>query len=301
MLSTRARLEAKQVTATRFLRVFTSFSRLARTVASEPASPSTKTLVLSHTMASAPSSPMRFSVASSVSSPSSGSGSIFQSPVWNTVPNLVRIASAFGSRIECVMVIISSSNGPTVKLAAERDLGDRHRVEQARLAQLALQHRGGERRGIDRRLEPRPQVGDGAEMVLVGMGDDDADQVLAALLDEGGIGHHDLDARHRVVAEGDAEIDHQPLAGMAVEIEVHADLAGTAQGEEQELVVRGNCHERLRRHISSRPSDIRSGSMASNSAISSLNTLARPPVATTFIGSPYSARMRLIRLSISPT
>ena len=51
-----------------------------------------------------------------MTSPSSGSGSIFQSPVWNTVPNLVRTASAFGSRIEWVMVIISSSNGPTVNL-----------------------------------------------------------------------------------------------------------------------------------------------------------------------------------------
>ena len=59
---------------------------------------------------------MRFSIASSVTSPSSGSGSIFQSPVWNTVPNFVRIAMAFGSRIECVMVIISSSNGPRLNL-----------------------------------------------------------------------------------------------------------------------------------------------------------------------------------------
>src|SRR6185295_2699363 len=153
-------------------------------------------------------------------------------------------------------------------------------------------------RGVDRRLEPRPQVGDGAEMVLVGMSDDDADEVLAALLDESRIGHHDLDARRAVVAEGDAEIDHQPLAGMAVEVEVHADLARAAQREEQQLVVRGNCHPRLRCQISSRPRDIRSGSMASNSPISSLNTLARPPVATTFIGSPYSARIRRIRLSI---
>ena len=38
-------------------------------------------------------------------------------------------------------------------------------------------------------------------------------------------------------AEGDAEVDHQPLAGMAVEIEVHADLARAAQRQEQELVV----------------------------------------------------------------
>ena len=136
------------------------------------------------------------------------------------------------------MVIISSSNGPTVNFAAERDLGDRHLVEQAGLAQLALQHRGGERRGIDRRLEPRPQVGDGAEMVLVGVGDDDAGEILLALLDEGGIGHHDLDARHGVVAEGDAEIDHQPLAGVAVEVEVHADLARAAERDEQQLVGR---------------------------------------------------------------
>ena len=41
--------------------------------------------------------------------------------------------------------------------------------------------------------------------------------------------------------------------------------------------------------------------MKSNSPISSLKTLARPPVAITFIGSPYSARIRLMRLSIRPT
>ena len=116
MLSTRARLDAKHVTATLPMRPFTSLRRLRRTLASEPASPSTKTLVLSQTMASTPSSPMRFSVSSSVTSPNSGSGSIFQSPVWNTVPSLVRTASAFGSRIECVIVIISNSNGLSVNL-----------------------------------------------------------------------------------------------------------------------------------------------------------------------------------------
>jgi hypothetical protein len=37
-------------------------------------------------------------------------------------------------------------------------------------------------------------------------------------------------------AKGDAEIEHQPLAATAVEIEVHADLAGTAQGQEGRVV-----------------------------------------------------------------
>ena len=66
------------------------------------------------------------------------------------------------------------------ELAAERDLGDRHRIDQARLDELAPQHRGGERRGIDRRLEARPEIGDGAQVILVGMGQHDADQVSRA-------------------------------------------------------------------------------------------------------------------------
>ena len=79
-------------------------------------------------------------------------------------------------------------------------------------------------------------------MVLVGVGQHDAQKVGAAFLDEGRIGHHDLDAGHGVVGEADAEVDHQPLAGMAVEIEVHADLARAAQREEEELVLAGNGH-----------------------------------------------------------
>ena len=138
-------------------------------------------------------------------------------------------------------------------------------------------------------------------MIFVRMGQHDADQVLRALLDEGRIGHDHLDTRHAVVAEGDAKVEHQPLAGVTVEIEVHADLARATQREEQQFVVTGNVHLRLRRQISIRPSDIRSGSMKSNRPISSLNTLAKPPVAITFMGSPYSVLIRLMRLSISPT
>ena len=74
-------------------------------------------------------------------------------------------------------------------------------------------------------------------MILVGMRQHNADQVPAPLLDECRIRHDDLDAWHGVVAEGDAEIEHQPLAGVPVEIEVHADLAGAAQCEKQKLVV----------------------------------------------------------------
>ena len=59
-----------------------------------------------------------------------------------------------------------------------------------------------------------------------------------------GVGQDDLDARRGLVAEGHAEIDHDPLAGVrraeAVEIEVHADLVRPAERQEDELVVRGS-------------------------------------------------------------
>ena len=193
--------------------------------------------------------------------------------------------------------------GPDGELAAERDLGDRHGVEQPGVAQLALQHRGGERRGIDRRAQARPQVGDGAEMVLVRMGDDDAGEIGLALLDEGRIGHHHLDSGHGVVAEGDAEIDHQPFSGMAVEVEVHADLARAAQRHEQQLVGRrdGHCVFLLRLKISISPRAVMSGTVCSMMPIEPSNTGARPPVETTFIGLPNSLTMRVTMPSIKPT
>ena len=53
---------------------------------------------------------------SSVASPSKGWGSIFQSPVCRITPSGVRMATPFGSGMEWVSVISSSSNGPSVSL-----------------------------------------------------------------------------------------------------------------------------------------------------------------------------------------
>src|SRR3546814_6262537 len=73
-------------------------------------------------------------------------------------------------------------------------------------------------------------------MILMAMGEDDAGQHLAALLDEGEIGQDDVDAGIMGIGEGDAEIDHQPFAVAAVEIDVHAELARAAKREEEEFV-----------------------------------------------------------------
>ena len=135
---------------------------------------------------------------------------------------------------------------PETELAAQRDFRDPDGIDQPGLRELPAQHRGRERSGVDRGLQPRPEIGHRAQMILMRVSQHDADQVLAPLLDESRIGHDDLDARHGVVAECDTEIEHQPFTGMAVEIEVHADLAGTAQCEKQEFVGRWNGHFLLR-------------------------------------------------------
>ncbi len=95
---------------------------------SEPASPSTKTLVLSHTMASAPSSPMRFSAASSVTSPSKRIG--IDLPVAG-----VEHRAELGADRQRIGLEDRVRHGDHLELerrqaelAAQRDLGDRHRV-----------------------------------------------------------------------------------------------------------------------------------------------------------------------------
>ena len=69
--------------------------------------------------ASTPSSPSAVSFAASVGAPTSGVGSIFQSPVCSTVPSGVRIASAFDSGIEWATLMNSIANGPSVRRAAQ--------------------------------------------------------------------------------------------------------------------------------------------------------------------------------------
>ena len=86
----------------------------------------------------------------------------------------------------------------------ERDIGDPERVEvdraaalddvqldlagQPLLLQLAGDQAGGERRRVERHLQVGGEIGQRADMVLMPVGQDDADQVLRPLLDEFEVG-----------------------------------------------------------------------------------------------------------------
>ena len=118
----------------------------------------------------------------------------------------------------------------------DRDLGRAGLAEPARLGEP-----GRERRGVDLRAEARPQLRQRADVVFVGVGDDDADEVLLHLLDEADIRHDEVDAGQVVAGERDAEIDHQPLAPLrrpiAVERAIHPDFAEPSERREHELAV----------------------------------------------------------------
>ena len=78
-------------------------------------------------------------------------------------------------------------------------------------------------------------------MVLVGVRQHQPHQVLAFLLEEGDVGHDQVDARQMLlVAKGDAEIDRKPGAlvavAEAVDRQVHADLADAAERRKGEFV-----------------------------------------------------------------
>src|ERR1700751_440109 len=128
--------------------------------------------------------------------------------------------------------------------AAERD--DVHRdLGRTRLAlQLGLQQRGGKRCGVDRQLEPRPQVEQRAEMILVRVGEHEAENIASLLHQIADVRHDEIDAGQRVVSESNPEIDRDPLPAVlvteAVDREIHADLANPAKRREHEFV--GGAH-----------------------------------------------------------
>ena len=122
---------------------------------------------------------------------------------------------------------------------AHRDDVELDLLVDALLDQLAADEAGGERRRVQRHAEVGGEIGDRADMVLVAMRQDDAEQVVAPLLDERQVGQDQVDAGVRRIGEGHAEVDHHPLAAAAVEVDVHADLTRPAKGQEDQFVAGG--------------------------------------------------------------
>src|SRR3954471_6803217 len=152
---------------------------------------------------------------------------------------------------------------------------------------------------------------DGADMILMGMGGDDAQHIVAPLHQIADVGQDQVHARRIALApEQHAAIDNDPapviLRAIAIGIEIHADLARAAKRQEDQFVLfDGAGHQAffalLRAWISISPRMVRSGSIWWMAGMSGRKRCDSPPVATTVMGFPYSFLMPLIRPVISPT
>src|SRR6266478_222591 len=128
-----------------------------------------------------------------------------------------------------------------IDAAARSHDGDRDFRRIALGGAFGLEQRGTELCRVDRAFQLRPQVDDGAEMVFVGMGQHQSDQVVALFFEERDVGHDQIDAGQMLlIAEGHAEIDREPGAllavAQAIDRQVHADLADAAERRKGQFI-----------------------------------------------------------------
>ncbi len=129
---------------------------------------------------------------------------------------------------------------PELERLASGDHVQRDACGIALLLQLAADEPGGERRGIQRHTQILGQIGQRADMILMSMGEHDAEQIVDPVLDEAQVRQDDIDPRIGRIGKGDAAIDHDPFALAAIEIDVHANLARATKRKENQLVTRGH-------------------------------------------------------------
>ena len=98
------------------------------------------------------------------------------------------------------------------------------------LLQLVAQKAQREPGGVDGHIDLLEQIGNGTDVVLVAVGDEQAADLILVLHDKGEVGDHQIHAEHIAVGENRTAVhnEHIPLA--LVDGEVLADLAQTAQG-----------------------------------------------------------------------
>src|SRR5882757_9396693 len=130
---------------------------------------------------------------------------------------------------------------PEIDAAARRHHRDRNLGCIALGRTFGLEQRRAELGRVDRALQLRPEVDDGAEMVLMGVRQHQPQQVLAFLLQETDVRHDQVDTRQMfLVAKGDAEVDREPCPLMAVaepvDRQVHTDLADAAERRKGQLI-----------------------------------------------------------------
>src|SRR3546814_10880534 len=73
-------------------------------------------------------------------------------------------------------------------------------------------------------------------MILMPMRENDAEQIVATLLNESQIGKDQVDAGIAWIGKGKAQIYHDPFSLGSIEIDIHANLSRPAEGQEKQFI-----------------------------------------------------------------
>ena len=181
-----------------------------------------------------PSSPSLARIAKSDSLPSTGVWSNLKSPVWTMVPTGVRRAMPIASGIEWPIRNGMTVNGPISISSPGFERAERVVVELV-LLDLVAEQAAGERGGVDRHAgELGQHVRQAADVVLVGVGDEEGPDVGPAFLEVGDVGDDEVDAEHLLVGEHQAAVDDDDVVAVLEDVHVLADLAHPAERDDAE-------------------------------------------------------------------
>ena len=125
------------------------------------------------------------------------------------------------------------------------ELGGFHQLV---LLQLQLDETGGEAGAVDGHVDLLEHIGDGADVVLVAVGDEQAPNPGFVLDEIRHIGDHAVDAVHVITGEGHTTVHHDDLTAVFIGGHVLADLVETAKGNDFQFF----CH-RYRNSFAERP------------------------------------------------
>ena len=105
------------------------------------------------------------------------------------------------------------------------------------LLDLVAEQAAGEGRGVDRHARELGQdVRQGADVVLVGVGDQEGLDVGLALLEIGDVGDDEVDPEHLLVGEHQAAVDDDDVVAVLEHVHVLADLADPAERDDPEWI-----------------------------------------------------------------
>ena len=165
----------------------------------------------------------------SVRPPSSGSWSILKSPVCSRTPAGVRIATASASGIEWLTAKNSQCERPgRVGRPRPRPRPASASIRCSRSFASTSARVNREPTSGMSAAQPQ-QVRDGADVVLVPVGEDDGLDVVEPVLDEAEVGQDQVDAGLLGLGEQHAAVDDQQPAGVLEDGHVAADLAEPAE------------------------------------------------------------------------